>query len=205
VAGGMTPGVPPYIRAEQDRALLEERHGRYQSIVDEAYRQICGAGGVAITLHSYAPRSVGIDQVDDRIVTQLRWAYEPARYETWPLRPEVDLIVDTEEGERLAPPDLVRRLKEDFAAGGVEVAENATYRLHPATTAHVHSLRYPGQVLCLEVRRDLLADPFTPFEEMRIGAAQVERIAEPIAKAAKRATVCRRNRGSAPRRPRTGC
>jgi len=183
VAGGMTPGVPPYIRAAGDRALLEARYGRYQTVVDESYRQICGAGGIAITLHSYAPRSVGIDQVDERIVSQLRWAYEPGRYETWPLRPEVDLIVDTVDGERLAPAGLVRVLKERYAAGDVEVAENATYRLHPATTGHLHSLRYPGQVLCLEVRRDLLADPFTPFAEMRIGAAQVERMAEPIAAA----------------------
>jgi len=200
VAGGMTPGVPPYVRAAQDRALLEGWYDRYQAVVDEAFRQICGAGGLAITLHSYAPRSVGIDQVDDRIVSQLRWAYDPARYETWPLRPEVDLIVDTVEGERPAPADLVRLLKERYAAAGVEVAENATYRLHPATTAHVHSLRYPGHVLCLEVRRDLLADPFTPFEEMRIGVAQVERMAEPIA-----AAICRLNRGSGPLRPRTGC
>ena len=28
-----------------------------------------------------------------------------------------------------------------------------------------------------------LADPFNPFEEMRIGASQVERMAEPIASA----------------------
>jgi len=183
VAGGMTPGVPPYIRAAQDRALLEGWYDRYQAVVDEAYRQICGAGGIAITLHSYAPRSVGIEQVDERIVSRLRWAYDPSRYDDWQLRPEVDLIVDTEEGERLAPPTLVRLLKERYQAIGVEVTESATYRLHPATTAHAHSLRYPGQVLCLEVRRDLLADPFSPFEEMRIGAAQVERMAEPIASA----------------------
>jgi hypothetical protein len=41
----------------------------------------------------------------------------------------------------------------------------------------------PGYVLCLEVRRDLLADPFEPFAEMRIGATQVARLARPLAAA----------------------
>jgi hypothetical protein len=44
----------------------------------------------------------------------------------------------------------------------------------------------PGRALCVEVRRDLLADPFEPFAEMRIGNAAVERLAGPFARALRR-------------------
>jgi hypothetical protein len=44
----------------------------------------------------------------------------------------------------------------------------------------------PGRALCLEVRRDLLADPFEPFAQMRIGAEKVERLAEPLSSALQR-------------------
>ena len=179
----MTPGLPPYVRTSEDRELLGALYRQYQALADESYRRICGSGGIALSLHSYAPKSVEIGQVDDRIVSQLRWAYDPSRYDDWELRPEVDLIIDTEDGARPAPASLVRGLKELYRAAGLEVAESATYRLHPATTAYLHSRRYPGQVLCLEIRRDLLADPFSPFEEMRIGEAKVERMAAPIAEA----------------------
>ena len=55
--------------------------------------------------------------------------------------------------------------------------------LHPSTQAYAHVLALPGRTLCLEVRRDLLADPWSPFAEMRIGAAQVARLAAPLAAA----------------------
>ena len=45
---------------------------------------------------------------------------------------------------------------------------------------HVHSVAYPRKVVCLELNRALLADPFTPFQEMRIGKKNVARMAEPI-------------------------
>ena len=35
----------------------------------------------------------------------------------------------------------------------------------------------------MEVRRDLLADPFTPFAQMHIGAEKTARLAAPLAKA----------------------
>ena len=44
-------------------------------------------------------------------------------------------------------------------------------------------MRRPGRTLCLEVRRDLLADPFEPFAEMHIGPTLVGRLAGPIAAA----------------------
>jgi hypothetical protein len=64
-----------------------------------------------------------------------------------------------------------------------QATENATYRLHAATMGYRYSALYPGRVLCMEVRRDLLADPFDPFAEMKIGASKVTRIARVTAAA----------------------
>ena len=77
----------------------------------------------------------------------------------------------------------MERLKREYAAIGIRVAENRTYRLLPESMGHVHSIAHPDRVLCLEINRDLLADPFTPFVQMRIGPGKVARIAAPIAAA----------------------
>ena len=63
------------------------------------------------------------------------------------------------------------------------MAHGVTYPLHPSTLAHGHVVRCPGRALCVEVRRDLLADPFTPFAQMRIGAEKTERLAAAFAPA----------------------
>jgi hypothetical protein len=44
----------------------------------------------------------------------------------------------------------------------------------------------PGRALCVEVRRDLLADPFVPFAQMTIGAAKVDRLVGPFVNALRR-------------------
>ena len=38
-------------------------------------------------------------------------------------------------------------------------------------------------LLCIEISRALLADPFCPFEEMHIGREKVERMSGPIVEA----------------------
>jgi hypothetical protein len=63
------------------------------------------------------------------------------------------------------------------------VAESETYPMHPSTLAWDHVQRRPGRALCVEVRRDLLADPIDPFAEMHIGDAKVTRLADPLARA----------------------
>jgi len=78
---------------------------------------------------------------------------------------------------------VVAALREALAARGITAGDSATYPLHPSTLAWEHVMRLPGRALCVEVRRDLLADPFEPFAEMRIGAPQVARLAEPLAEA----------------------
>jgi hypothetical protein len=179
----LTPLVPAYVRDERDIRTLIELYRAYQDAARQAYEQVCGTGGVALTLHTYAPRNVKIEIIDDDIVRKLHEAYEPHCFERWERRPDVDIISEDVDGKLLAPQPLVQALKREYAAIGIRVAENRTYRLLPESMGHVHSVAHPNRVLCLEVNRDLLADPFTPFEEMRIGPKKVARIAAPIAAA----------------------
>ena len=179
----LTAAIPDYVRHPDDAALLRELHESYQAAAALAYRSVCARGGTAIQLHSFAPRSIDVGRVGADIVEVLRRAYAPERYGRWPLRPEVDLITRTDQDELLAPQRLVERVRACYARRGVEVAENATYRLHPASSGQAHAHRYRGQVLCVELRRDRLADPFDPFVEMTIGAAQVDAMATPLAEA----------------------
>jgi hypothetical protein len=44
----------------------------------------------------------------------------------------------------------------------------------------------PGRALCVEFRRDLLAERFEPFVELPIADARVERLAAPLARAVAR-------------------
>lgn len=177
---GLTPAVASYITEPTDRALLEGLHFRYHELVARAYQRVCGRGGAAMQLHSYAPRSVGVDRVDADIVAALHHAYEPEVYATWPERPPVDLICAGMDGVFLAAPDLVAAVRERFAEIGVTVTENATYRLHPATMGYHYALAYPAQVLCMEINRDLLADPFVPFGESPISPDKVARMSTPV-------------------------
>ena len=50
----------------------------------------------------------------------------------------------------------------------------------------VNVMALPGRALCVEVRRDLLADPFEPFAQMTIGTAKVDRLVAPFVRALRR-------------------
>ena len=136
VQDGLTPAVASYISEPADRALLEGLHFRYHELVARAYTRVCGRGGQGMQLHTYAPRSVGVERVDADIVRALHAAYEPELYATWPERPAVDLICAGMDGVFLAAPGLVAAVRERYAEIGVTVTENATYRLHPATMGY---------------------------------------------------------------------
>lgn len=181
--GGVTAGIPAYVHDDRDRALLLELHRAYVQAAEAAYRAVCGAGGVALVPHTYAPRSVGISKVEDDIVDRLRWAYEPDRYATWVERAEVDLLTRDGEGRLLAPAGVEERLIAAFSAVGLTAKTNDTYYLHPSTLGHGWSVAYPGQLVCLEVRRDLLVETWRPFEEMDLAPAGVERVAGVLAPA----------------------
>jgi hypothetical protein len=175
-AGGVTPGLMPWVREEADRTLLLRRHAAYVDLVGEAFDLVCGAGGTGLMLHTYAPRTVEV-AVDEEIVARLRAAYAPDQVGRWPLRPEVDFITTTPEGEVLAAEGLVATMQTACAEAGLDSGVATTYPLHPSTMAHDHARRHPGRTLCLEVRRDLLVERFTPFEEMGPEPGRVDRLA----------------------------
>ena len=139
-----------------------------------------------LLLHTYAPRTVDVE-VDLDIVKSLHAAYQPEVEPTWPLRPEHRRHRQEHSTARsMRRPRSSRRCAPRSPRSGSTVADSATYPLHPSTLAWDHVMARPGRALCLEVRRDLLADPFEPFVQMRIGAAKVERLAGPLAAALRR-------------------
>lgn len=171
----VTPGLAPYVDDPDDQALLRGMHAAYVALTDAAYEAVVGVGGgLALVPHTYAPRTVGISSVDETIVEQLHRVYAPGVVSSWPLRAEVDLITQDGDGRRQSPPGSVAALTAALAALGCSAEENHTYWLHPATRAAVLSARYPGKLLCLEVRRDLLVKGWTPFTEMHADPAKVE-------------------------------
>lgn len=179
-AGKVTPGLPPYVRAPADRALLRERHGAWVEASAAAYAWVCGAGGLALMAHTYAPRTVEVE-VDDQVVESLRRAYRPEVEPTWPLRPEVDLIAREPGGRVLAEP-LVRAASAAFAEAGFHPEVSATYPLHPSTLGYRYAARFEPRVLCVEVRRDLLVQRFVPFVQLQPSPDKVARVVGPLAR-----------------------
>lgn len=179
-AGKVTPGLMPWVTTSADRALLRERYDAYVAAVSRATEVVMPQGAMLL-LHTYAPRSVGVD-VDLQIVESLHAAYAPAMESTWPLRPAIDVIGKSADGRDCAPASVFAALKSAFAKLDVDVAAGETYPLHHSTLAHGHVMRFPGRVLCLEVRRDLVADPFEPFVQMRISPQKVAKVAQPLAR-----------------------
>lgn len=178
--GKVTPGLMPWITTDHDRQLLRALYDRYVATVRETLDAAPSAA--LLMLHTYAPRSVEIEVGPD-IGPKLRAAYEPDVEPTWKMRPEIDVISTDLEGKSYAPPAVLAALREQL---DLPVAESATYPMHPSTLAYDHVMARPGRAICIEVRRDLLADPFTPFAQMTIGAHKVERLAVPFASALRR-------------------
>lgn len=180
---GLTAGVAPYVRDERDLALLLSLHRAYVQLVEQIYPWVCEAGGFALSPHTYGPRTMGIEKIDDEIVAALRRAHEPAQWERWPVRPEVDLITRSPDGRRLAPPEVVDALLEAYRAQGIEAVDSRTYLLHASAQGTRWAERYPDRFLCLEVRRDLLVESYTPFDQMRVRPEAIDRYAAPVADA----------------------
>ena len=181
-AGEVTPGLHAYVQDTHDRQLLLGRYSAYRQAVTAAYDQTCGAGGLGLMVHSYAPRSIDVP-VDADIVGRLRREYEPDRIGGWPLRAEVDFIVRDEAGTLLVREDLLAAMQTACTQAGYQVAVASTYTLHPATLAYEFAVRHPGATLCLELRRDLLVREFTPFAEMVADPERVARAASALAAA----------------------
>ncbi len=180
-AGGVTPGIPPWVSDPADRELLLGRYHAYHGFV-EARLNGASPTSTLLLLHTYAPRTLDV-KVDEDIVATLRREYEPERFEAWPLRPEIEAITTDLDGTSYAPQALLGALRRELEAAGRLLSESDTYPLHPSTIAYDRVQAHPGDALCLEIRRDLLADPFDPFVEMAISDEKVDAIATPIARA----------------------
>ena len=185
--GKMTAAIPSYIKDAADRNDLAERHQRYLQQAGRAYAfAIDEGGGMAITLHSYAPRSVGIDHVDDNIVAALHDAYRPETFQQWPQRPQVELITNDATGECLLDDRWLQELRDCYRDAKIPLAENETYQLHDGTLAADFSRRHPGQVLCIEFNRQRLAQNYRPFVELVADAVSIDRDVAPLALATTR-------------------
>ena len=181
-AGGMTASVPAYVTDDRDRALLLGLHRRYVELVEQAHAALAPHAAVLLP-HTYGPVTLGIDRVADDIVDKLRWAHEPDRLATWPVRHEVDLITRSDDGAVAASAALVAAVGDAYRALGIQVGENATYHLHPSTLAHRWATRFSERVFCLEVRRDLLVRQWTWNGANEVLPGSVDRFAAPIAAA----------------------
>jgi hypothetical protein len=177
----VTPGVPPWVTSPADLAVLMDRYQTYLELSKARLGRL-SESSTLLLLHTYSPRSVGV-QVDLDIVETLRREYAPENFSKWPLRPEFDAITTDTEGTSFAPKALLEALRAELDRGGWSLADSATYPLHPSTIAWDRVMNHPGAGLCLEVRRDLLADPFDPFVEMTICNEKVDRIATRLASA----------------------
>ncbi len=180
-AGRVTPGLMPWVQRAADQALVRGRYAAYMQTANEALASL-RPGGAVLLLHTYAPREVGVEVGPD-IVERLRWAYQADVVERWPLRPELDVICRDQEGRDWSPAAPLEVLEEGVRPWGWRLGRGATYPLHPSTVGWSRVVERPGRALCLEVRRDLLAAPFAPFEAMRIGEAKVAALAEVLASA----------------------
>ena len=176
---GMTASVPAYVRDAGDRALLLDLHRRYVGLVETAV----ASSGFVFMPHTYGPRTLGIEKIDEMIVEKLRWAHQPGIYESWPVRPEVDFITRTADGTLHAAASVVDAVGAAYRALGLEVAENKTYAMHPSTQGLRWALRCPERTFCLEMRRDLLCPGWIWNQENEVSPSAANRFAEPIAEA----------------------
>ena len=178
---GLTPLLPDYVRNPNDGRLLTERYNAYQQVARAAFEAVCGAGGLGVMLHTYAPKSVDVGAIDERVVEKLRAAY--ATPDRWPDRPRVETIDQDGEGRPLADEGLIAEIGRRFAEIGETLARNQTYRLYPDSAGHHHAARWPGRTVVIEFNRGQLAEPFSPFEEMQVPRPRAGHWAAPLADA----------------------
>jgi len=180
---GITAGIAPYVEDPADRALLVSLHRAYVRIIEEAYVDVCDAGGFALTPHTYGPYVLPISSIGRDIVEQLRACHRPEVRPTLGVRPEIDLLTRTKDGVRLAPAGIVEDLTAGFGRVGLTATEGAAYQLVAGTQTWRFVNRYPEQLLCLEVRRDLLVEEYTALSAMSVREDAVDRIAGPLSDA----------------------
>ena len=133
-------------------------------------------------LHTYAPRTVPITSVDRDIVKQLHVFYHSEKIRSCKLRPQIDVIHKTPNNEELSDLKWYESVSQEFRTIGLDVADGASYPLHPVTMAYHYAKAYPRQTLCIEIRRDLIVERWEPFSEMRISQEKAEKLAACLAR-----------------------
>ncbi|NIM61215.1 MAG: hypothetical protein GTO30_06025 [Acidobacteria bacterium] len=176
----LTPHVPHYVTDPVDIDTVTAYHQSYVAQAERAYAEVCGNGGQALILHTYAPRTVDVGMVDGNVVEQLADAWLPRNRRKWAKRPDVDLITTTPDGQSLAAPDLVEDVRRHYESIKIDVGENETYRLHPETMGLRWSREYPQRVLCIELNRQRLVRKWAPLEPLEVMPKRVEKMAKPL-------------------------
>jgi hypothetical protein len=74
----------------------------------------------------------------------------------------------------------VEDLLAGYANAGFSPTEGKAYRLVPSTQTWRYVTRYPEQVLCLEVRRDLVVETYTALSAMTVNDDAIDRVATPL-------------------------
>jgi hypothetical protein len=177
---GLTAGLAPWIRHPADQTYLLAAHRQYVAVVAAAVDEVIAAGGILLLPHTYGPRSMDIAEVGDDIVARLHEQVEPRKWASLPLRPEIDLITRTPDGELNTLANAEEFLFGAYCPLGIEVTFSHTYTLHPVTMGARWATAHPDRALCLEVRRDLLVEKWLPFEEMVVDPVAVKRMAGPL-------------------------
>jgi hypothetical protein len=181
VHGGLTAAIPAYLRAPADLERLAALHRDYHRVARHLYEAVgTRPNGYLLQLHSFAPKSVGIEMVDEHIVEALHAAYEPAAYARWPERPTVDLICASADGAFAPAARLVARVEEAYRAAGIAARRNATYAMSLATMGTAFARTYPDRMLCVELNRGAIGAPFVPFGETTIDEEALASLVQPI-------------------------
>ena len=108
--GKVSPRVPHYVTNPADIDTITAYHQSYIAQAEHAYAEVCGNVGQALIVHTYAPRTVDLENVDGNIVEQLAEAWLPKNRRKWSKRPDVDLITATHPRALLVPFELGRPL-----------------------------------------------------------------------------------------------
>jgi hypothetical protein len=174
----LTGASAPFARPEELEAI-HARYLAYQQVADAAHAQVCGAGGRALNLHTYAPITVSL-QSGETLLDAVRKAYIPQNYPSYPKRPPAQLITRLPSEEPITDAPLAALLVERYAAAEVTLSLDDPFTMHKATACYVRAAAYPGQVTVLELRRDTLTDAFTPFAKWPVSAARVEAMTSPL-------------------------
>ncbi len=163
---------------QQAKALYDA----YQALSDRAHADVCGRGGYAFQLHTYAPISVPVPQ-EKTVEEALEHAYRPEHYDTFPKRPIGQLITGRPDAEPLTERALVQRIQDMYARVALEIPENSPFALDPVLAPDARMHNHAGRVVGFELSRGALSPRFWPFAKMEVDPDKVDALVTPLAQA----------------------